>query len=160
MKIGIAVACALASAALGANTAGGIKWTPPPSWKAEAQRPMRAATYTMPGDGECVVYYFGPGQGGSVEDNIKRWSSQFPDGKPQVEKKTIRGLQVTTIDVSGSYTGAGGPMGTRQTRAGYRLLGAIVEAPQGPVFFKFTGPAKTVAARQKEFESLLQSVSR
>jgi len=33
--------------------------------------------------------------GGSVEDNIKRWSGQFPDGKPQVEKKTIRGLQVT-----------------------------------------------------------------
>ena len=51
---------------------------------------MRAASYTIPpaaGDsegGECVVYYFGSGQGGGVEANIKRWIGQFtaPDGGP------------------------------------------------------------------------------
>ena len=42
----------------------------------------------------------------------------------------------------------------------YRLLGAIVEGPDGNVFFKFTGPAKTIAANQLKFEMLLNSVSR
>lgn len=32
--------------------------------------------------GQLVVYYFGPGQGGSLEANLERWKSQFthPDG--------------------------------------------------------------------------------
>jgi hypothetical protein len=40
------------------------------------------------------------------------------------------------------------------------MLGAIVEAPEGNVFFKLTGPAKTVAAAEKQFEALLKSVKR
>ena len=43
---------------------------------------MRAANYTVPGrDGSeaahIVVFYFGPTQGGTIEDNISRWRSQF-----------------------------------------------------------------------------------
>ncbi len=41
---------------------------------------------------------------------------------------------------------------------GYRLIGAIVEGPGGSVFFKLTGPAKTIAAQQKNFEQLLTSI--
>jgi hypothetical protein len=41
---------------------------------------------------------------------------------------------------------------------GYRLLGAIVEALGGTVFFKLTGPAKTIAANQQKFEQLLASL--
>ena len=135
---------------------------------------MRAATYRIaaaPGDkedGECAAYYFGPGQGGGVEDNVKRWVGQFqqPDGRSSGElvqrrKQTINGLQVTTIDLSGAYTGAGGPMVAAKTsQPGYRLLGAIVEGPEGPIFFKFTGLAKTVAAEQAAFQSMLQSLGR
>ena len=36
-------------------------------------------------------------------------------------------------------------------------VGAIVEGPGGNVFIKFTGPAKTIAASQAEFEQLLNS---
>ena len=46
------------------------------------------------------------------------------------------------------------------SKAGYRLLGAIVEAPQGAVFFKFTAPARTAAAQQAAFEAMLKSVAR
>lgn len=134
---------------------------------------MRAATYVVPAaagdkeDGECAVFYFGPGQGGGVEDNLKRWIGQFqqPDGKPsdkagQIRKQTVNGLAVTTIDLSGTYL-SGGPMSPVKTpKPGYRLLGAIVEAPQGPVFFKFTGPAKTVAAGEAAFQAMLKSISR
>jgi hypothetical protein len=42
----------------------------------------------------------------------------------------------------------------------YRLLGAIVAGPQGSVFFKFTGPAKTVAAAQPEFDALIASMTK
>jgi len=65
---------------------------------------MRAAQYTV-GDAECVVYFFGPGQGGTVEANIARWSGQFaaPDGKPaaaKVTKSNVHGLPVTRMDIS------------------------------------------------------------
>jgi hypothetical protein len=40
---------------------------------------------------------------------------------------------------------------------GSRLLGAVVEAPGGNIFVKFTGPAKTIAANQAKLEQLLIS---
>ena len=46
------------------------------------------------------------------------------------------------------------------SKPGYRLLGAIVEGPQGAVFFKFTAPAKTAAGQRAAFEALLKSISR
>jgi hypothetical protein len=153
-----------------AESAGGIRWTRPAGWTTEAPRPMRAATYTVPpaaGDqaaAECVVYFFGEGQGGSVDANIERWTGQFrgADGKPpvpKVAKRTSHGLTITTIDTSGEYTGMGGPMARERTAlAGYRLLGAVIEGPRGNVFVKFTGPAKTVAANERKFEQLLTSV--
>ena len=156
---------------LGAESAAGIRWTAPAGWKAEAARPMRAATYTIPVTGgaglaECVVNYFGPGQGGSVPANVERWTSQVlgADGKAaaaKVTKRTVRGITVTVVDASGAYTGMGGPMaGTGKPVAGYRLLGAIAEGPQGNVFFKLTGPAKTIAAQEAAFERLLASIQR
>jgi hypothetical protein len=152
-----------------AESVAGLKWTAPTGWKTEAARPMRAATYTIPptvGDtagAECVVYFFGPGQGGTVEANLDRWKGQMlaPGGRPtdaKVAKRTIHGLAVTTIDASGDYSGMGGPMAaSKSVLNNYRLLGAIVEGPGGNVFIKFTGPAKTIAAREAEFEQLLNS---
>lgn len=130
---------------------------------------MRAATYVVPAapgdkeDGECGIYYFGQGKGGSVDDNMKRWVGQFElaqqDAQPR--KRTVNGLNVTSIDLSGTYTGAGGPMATTKAiKPGYRLLGAIVEAPEGLIFIKFTAPTKTASANQAIFENLLKSLAR
>ena len=157
-----------------AGTAGGLKWTEPPSWKAQPERPMRAATYTVPRaagdaeDGECAVFYFGPGQGGGVEANLKRWIGQFeaPGGGPadklaKTSKATVNGLAVTRIDLTGTYKASGGPMmQPGPAKPGYRLLGAIVEGPQGAVFFKLTAPAKTAAAQAAAFDKMIQSVSK
>jgi hypothetical protein len=53
----------------------------------------------------------------------------------------------------------GGPMvASPKPVPGYRLLGAIVEAPGGTLFFKLTGPAKTIAAHEKNFNQLLLSI--
>jgi hypothetical protein len=43
-------------------------------------------------------------------------------------------------------------------KTGYRLLGAIVEGPQGSVFFKLTGPENTVKSAKDGFDALLQSI--
>jgi hypothetical protein len=40
------------------------------------------------------------------------------------------------------------------------LLGAIAEGPGGNVFFKLTGPDKTIAAEQSRFDQLLSSIQR
>jgi hypothetical protein len=168
--LGVCIAVlAAAAASVFAESAAGVRWTAPASWKAEAARPMRAATYSIPlaagdqGIAECVVNYFGPGQGGGVEANIERWKNQVlgSDGKPatsKIDKRTGRGVPITVIDTSGTYTGMGGPMMAGKPVPGYRLIGAIVEGPGGSVFFKLTGPAQTIAAQQKNFEQMLASI--
>jgi len=155
-----------------AQSAAGLRWTPPKAWKSEPELPMRAATYTIPaaaGDkagSECIVSFFGKGQGGTVDANIERWKGQFrgADGKPavaKVAKRTVSGVPVTTIDVAGEYSGMGGPMATNaRSVPGYRLLGAIVEGPGGTVFFKFSGPAKTVAANQAAYDQMIGSIQK
>jgi hypothetical protein len=159
----------LCSITVFAESAAGVRWTAPAGWTNEGSRPMRAATYTIaPASGdkasaECGVYFFGPGQGGTVEANLERWKGQFKgaDGKvapAQVAKRTVHGLVVTTIDAAGEYSGMGGPMAASSAPVpGYRLMGAIVAGPGGNVFVKFTGPAKTLAANQQKFEQLLSS---
>jgi hypothetical protein len=154
--------------ALLAESGAGLKWTMPAGWKAEGPRPMRVATYTIPpaaGDsdpGECILNFFGAGQGGAIDANIDRWKGQFAKAtEPKVAKRKINGLAVTTMDLSGEYSGMGGPMAPQRTsKPGYRLLGAIVEGPEGNVFVKFTGPARTVAANQQKFEQLLNSFAK
>jgi hypothetical protein len=143
-----------------AESASGVKWKAPAAWKTQPDRPMRAATYSAPaapGDpepGEVAVFYFGPGQGGGVQANIDRWVGQFPQktGTPKTSKSTVAGMGVTVIDVAGTF-GA-----TTGNKPGFRMLGAIVEAPAGAVFFKFTGPAKTVAAQEAAFQGMIKAI--
>lgn len=169
--VSIAALC-LASVAH-AESAGGVSWKAPEGWKVEPQRPMRVVTYKIPAakgdadDAELAVFYFGSGQGGSVDANLKRWFGQFeqPDGKPsekaaKTKKEKIGGLDVTTVDLAGTYTGAMGPMGPKSSKTGFRLLGAIVEGPGGAVFFKLTGPAKTVEAARPSFRKMLASLQK
>jgi hypothetical protein len=159
-----------ATAAVLAESAAGLQWTAPAGWKVEAPRPMRAATYMVApvaGDrdsAECGIFFFGAGQGGSIEANLERWKGQFrgPGGKPAAAKtsrRTINGLNVTLIEAAGEFVGVAGPMmaAGEQGLPDYRLLGAIVEGPGGNIFLKFTGPAKTIGANQQKFEALLAS---
>jgi hypothetical protein len=157
----------LVTMCLVADSGAGIQWTAPAGWKAGAERPMRLATYTLAPGAECVFYFFGAGKGGSVEANLDRWIGQFlqADGKAskaaaRIAKRTIHGWPVSTVDVSGAYTGMGGPMAKAGEPAvpGYRMLAAIVEGPQGSVFIKCTGPAKTIDANQAAFDKMLASL--
>ena len=167
VRAGLLLSLVTVAAAAVEGNAAGVKWTAPAGWRLQTARPMRVATYEIPAaagvePGECGVFHFGKGQGGSVEENLSRWIGQFEAAAtPKKESKTIRGLRVHTIDVSGTYLASGGPMmQTQAKKPGYRLLGAIVEAPYGLVFFKCTGPAATIGKAQSEFESLVGSLAK
>ncbi len=145
----------------------GIHWTRPEHWGMGPARQMRVATYTIPAtegdpeDAECAIFYFGSGQGGNIEQNIGRWGEQFENGLPQQSSREVNGLQVTLVKISGTYLAPGGPMmQSTGKKENYRLLGAIVEAPEGSVFFKLTGPAKTVAGCESEFNGLVESIAK
>jgi hypothetical protein len=147
------------------GSAGSLRWTVPGRWQVAAARPMRAATYTIPAAagaeaGECGVFYFGKGQGGSVDENLDRWTKQFEaTGAPKRSQRTIAGMKVHLLDVSGAYLAPSGPMmQSADKKTGWRLSGAIVEAPDGLVFFKCVGPAATMQKAQADIDELLKSL--
>lgn len=148
------------------DAAGDAKWTVPSRWESKPASGMRAATYLIPaaaGDSEgaeCAVF---KNIGGGVQANIDRWVGQFEKtaDAPKQKKETINGFPVTTVDLTGTFKGGGPMMGQSSgPKPNFRLLGAIVETSEGEVFFKLTGPAKTVAAAQGEFQSLLKSLKK
>jgi hypothetical protein len=126
---------------------------------------MRKATYRVPAapndseDGEMAVFYF-RGEGGSTEANIQRWISQFSDVLPSEVKRTQRnagGLQQTLVEVEGTYA-SGMPGQPASPKPHYRLLGAVIETPVGPYFFKLTGPKKTVESARGAYLTMLDSI--
>jgi len=146
-----------------------LAWTVPAGWIVEKPASsMRRAQYRVPGssgDGECAVFYFGPGQGGDPMSNALRWAEQFtlPDGGSAQSTMTtseleVSGLKIFMVEVAGTYKG-----GMTMTAApavpkpGYRLLGAVAPGPDANWYFKFTGPDKTVNEQRDAFTSMVKS---
>ena len=135
-----------------------LQWDVPASWAKGPEKMMRYATY-LPNGAECAVFYFGPGQGGTVDDNIDRWAGQFEGApNPKRELKTVEGMRVTRVHIEGTYLSPGADMKSQGRQPDWRLLGAIIDGPQGMVFFKLTGPAKAVTAASQDFDALLASL--
>jgi hypothetical protein len=127
---------------------------------------MRVAQYKLPraeGDAEdtsLVVYYFGQGQGGSVDANLDRWAGQMGQALEKAHKETltVNGLTVTLLDVTGSYSGDMAPgSGTSQGKPNSRMRAAVIETTKGPYFLKLVGPVKTVGRWEQEFMSFVKS---
>jgi hypothetical protein len=148
---------------------------PPAEWLQEnVSSPMRLAQFTLPRaqgdteDAELVVFYFG-GSGGTVEANLQRWTNQMvqPDGSQSTDVATTtsftvnedaEGFPVTLLDIPGTYAAAVRPgSGMRYNKPNFRLRAAVIETPQGPYFFKLTGPDRTVLAWNEQFSEFLAS---
>jgi hypothetical protein len=152
--------------------AGGLTFQAPATWK--SSRPtssMRRAELKVPpaeGDtepAELVVFAF-PGGAGTVEDNIKRWQSQFKDqggNPPRVESRTVKGknVDVTRVETAGHYFPSQFPGRPKEPdRPNYRLLGAIVQTADVGYFFKMVGPEKTMVGARDDFDQMIASMSR
>jgi hypothetical protein len=144
----------------------GVVFTAPAGWDNLGPREMRKAQYRLApvaGDsepGEVNVFYFGGGQGGDVEANLQRWSGQMSETSAAPARSTfdVGGMAAHLITVEGSYSGGmGGPMGGGgAAKPGYRLVGVVLEAPQGNVFFKLTGPVATARAMESELMTMVR----
>ena len=70
-------------------TLDGLKSRTPGTWIEVPSKGMRYKQFRLPaaggdkGEAELIIFYFGPGQGGGAEENIKRWKGFFepPQGK-------------------------------------------------------------------------------
>ncbi len=144
-----------------------LHWTDPVGWRrVQPSSSMRRAQYVIPGangagDAELAVFWFGAGQGGSVDENIQRWQGQFEGATPPppTQQRTVHGLRVHLTERVGRYGGAMGMPGAPAPAAqeNWAMLGAIVETDQGPWFFKMTGPRATVEAARARFDDLVAS---
>ncbi|HWM91771.1 MAG TPA: hypothetical protein VN493_13480 [Thermoanaerobaculia bacterium] len=143
---------------------GSIGFDLPSNWQEQPPTTsMRMAQAVIPGNppGDLVVFYFGPGGGGGVEANIQRWIDQMevePGSSLQPETFETNGFRVTWIDVSGTLKPSNMGTGPATEQPGSRLMGAVVEGPGGPWFFKATGPEATLAAERENFVKMLRSV--
>lgn len=153
----------------GPVTSGRLTFQAPQGWVEETPSSgMRQAQYRLPSsregveDAELAVFIF-PGSGGTVQANVERWINQFSSPQPgagapasQVSERTVNGLKVTLVDVSGTYS-PGPMMGGDGPKENYRMLGAIVETPTDPWFFKLTGAAETVSHWEDSFYKFVES---
>lgn len=149
---------------------GPLIWDVPSGWTERTPSSnMRLAQYAVPGsggDGECVVFYFGPGQGGPPLANAQRWAGQFsqPDESSSLEKMTMRELDVAAlelvlVEVTGIYDGGMTTGPTPPTpKPGWMLLGGIAAGPDAPWFFKLTGPQATIEENKDAFVGMLRSI--
>lgn len=162
-----------ASQASGQSTTAELKFKAPEGWIAEKpSSSMRMAQYKLPrvegdpADANFVLYYFGSGQGGSVQENVDRWIAQMeqPGGatskeKAKVETITVNGLKVTTVDVSGTYVAQMSPgSATLHNDTNQRLKAAVIETTRGNYFAKLVGPDKTVGRWAQSFDDYLRSI--
>lgn len=105
--------------------------------------------------------------GGTVDQNMRRWIGQFrlghdSDGEDAVEQEVIEieGATLHMLDISGTYFDSPrGPLGPKIERPDYRMLGAIIEIEDGPLYFvKFYGPEKLIEAHAKAFQTGVRGV--
>ncbi len=144
---------------------GEIHWKKPAAWKeAGSPSPMRKATYQIaradgdPEDAELSVIV----AGGDTGANIERWEGQFGGNKAKTTQRSPNGLAITIAEIDGEYAG-GGPMmgGGADKKPGWMMLAAIADTSGGQhYFFKLTGPKKTVEAARKDFDALVDSISK
>jgi hypothetical protein len=160
---------------------GGLQFTLPVGWLIEPSlTPARAAQWLVPppaaanaaagsigpaADGvQVVVFFFGPGIGGSAQENIAAWAGTIatPDGKPATatpQTRTIAGHKSTEVLFSGTYSQVNPQPGLPPTsKPGYALLGAVVENPGGTIYWRVTGPVAQLTAFQPVFDQMLGSL--
>jgi hypothetical protein len=112
-------------------------------------------------DAEMFVFHFREG-GGAEADNIKRWKGMFipPAGKTiddvtKVKHTKVGDSKVTVVDIHGTYKYKRAPFvpdERAEKRPDQRLIAVIFDTKDGPYYFRFVGPAKTVEQHKKGFD--------
>ena len=128
----------------------GLGWDVPEGWTLTATNEHpRIAQLRTPGGLEILVFSFGHG-GGSIQANFQRWRDQLQSVQDSSTKlDTVKAVVRAVGRWTGNYRGGNGSEsadGSMQT-----LVGAVVEGPNGRVFFKVVGERIKV---RKEFDRI------
>lgn len=153
----------------------GVAFLPPEAWTDLGATQMRKASFSFgPAEGdtdaaEVTAFYFGEGQGGDIESNIARWIGQMDPPEGQEIQEVVRrskmttqtGLDIHFVEINGTHNRSmgGGPMTGGRTKAypGWRMVGAIIEGPEGNIFFKLVGPEMTAGQMEESFRQMLST---
>jgi hypothetical protein len=150
---------------------GNLNFTIPSKWQiGPVESPARGGQWLVPplhgqGDsGEVVVFYFSPGVGGTAKENIEAWIGTMfnAEGHPaaaEVKHHETAGFKISQVILFGTYNQfislPGVPPGPRPN---YGLLGAVIENPQGNIYWRFTGPEALITANLPLFNKIIDSV--
>lgn len=149
----------------------GLKSRAPARWKEiPTTQQFRYKVFRIPGekaelDAELVIFYFGEGGGGGVQENIKRWKNMFepPAGKTIDEVTTVSEFRVgevpvVYVDIRGTYLFRPFPAAPKaEPRKDHRMISVIFRSSKGPYFIRLVGPEVTVTKHQKEFDEWLKN---
>lgn len=143
---------------------GSVRFDRPEGWT--YSRPadgVRAAQLEKKSAGTPIVITFTrfpPGSGGTVQANVDRWQAQFLSQESAAEVQTPAGTSapLTLVRLHGTMKG-GVPGGPPKDTANTLLLGAILEAPDGLVVVKLSGPKAAVAQEEKTFSNLVRAAA-
>ena len=132
----------------------------PKSWKQEEPSSrFRFTQFSVSSDNkklDSAEYAVFPPLGGSIEQNIERWVSQF-----QSTGRTAKMFQGTSqngkyvrVDLSGTYNKPDGPpvFGRTKPAPEYGMLGVIITTAQGNYFIKFVGPREIIKTHHDAFQ--------
>jgi hypothetical protein len=150
---------------------GDLKFTIPYKWKIEmVESPARGGQWHVPplhGEGEggeVVAFYFGPGVGGSARENAEAWIGTMfnAEGHPaaaEIKHHETGGLKISQVVIFGTYNQVVSLPGVPPVlKSNYGLLGAIIENPQGNIYWRFTGPEPLITAALPLFNKVIDSV--
>ena len=143
---------------------GSIRFDRPEGWT--YSRPtdgVRAAQLEKKSAGTSLVITFTrfpPGSGGTVQANVDRWQAQFlsQDSPAGVQTPAGTAVPLTLVKLNGTMKG-GVPGGPPKDTANILLLGAILEAPDGLVVLKLSGPKTAVTREEKAFSDLVRAAA-
>jgi len=151
--------------------AGTLKFTIPAKWVAEpSDNPARVGQWLVPATrpdgepGEVVVFFFGPGSGGTAKENIENWIGTMvnAEGHPaaaEVKSHQVGDFKISQVMIFGTYNQIVPLPGVPpRPRSNFGLLGAVVESPKGNIYWRFTGPEPLITATIPLFNKIIDSV--
>jgi len=143
-----------------------LTFTRPAKWEwVESTSQMRKAELKVVDEktkakAEIVFYHFGQGPAGGTQANVDRWLGQFSEPRDKInaktEESTVGKHKVTYVSAEGTYK-SGMPGGPQTPMPNYALLGAIIEASEGSVFVKMTGPKELTKFATADFKKMVES---
>ncbi len=162
----------------------------PPDWILEPDaRPYRLFVFRLParsplpegalpgsGDAELVVDWFGPGAGGSVEENLRAWAASIEppegDGWRAADLGTVGapGSLLTRLQVDGRFLGEpvlprprlpapeeGGETPPEE-RSAWSLDAGVLETPLGSFFVRAVGPREALRRHRGDLDRFYGSL--